>query len=211
MESSASGEGHPPVRIAVSDPLPVFQGSVVASLQGAGFCAEAPEDLLAWLRDEERRVVVMTLKSAGDWASLAELRRVRPATLIVAMLEDSSLRGQKRAFSLGAVGVVPRNASATLIREVVEAAVRGTSLVPIEVLRALIVPRRTVEDADEGPSPRELAWLRELAGGATVGQLAERVGYSERAMFRLLGKLYVKMKVRNRTQALMRARELGWL
>jgi DNA-binding NarL/FixJ family response regulator len=57
----------------------------------------------------------------------------------------------------------------------------------------------------------EISWLRELAGGLTVAQLAERSGYSERAMFRLLRRVYVRMQVRNRTEALLRAREQGLL
>jgi DNA-binding NarL/FixJ family response regulator len=50
-----------------------------------------------------------------------------------------------------------------------------------------------------------------LASGRTVSQLAEQSGYSERAMFRLLRKVYVRMQVRNRTEALLRARQQGWL
>ena len=50
-----------------------------------------------------------------------------------------------------------------------------------------------------------------LASGRIVSQLAERSGYSERAMFRLLRKVYVRMQVRNRTEALLRARQQGWL
>jgi DNA-binding NarL/FixJ family response regulator len=49
-----------------------------------------------------------------------------------------------------------------------------------------------------------------LASGRIVSQLAERSGYSERAMFRLR-KVYVRMQVRNRTEALLRARQQGWL
>ena len=52
---------------------------------------------------------------------------------------------------------------------------------------------------------------RELAGGVTVAQLAAQVGYSERMMFRLLRELYDRLHVRGRTDALMLARERGWL
>jgi DNA-binding CsgD family transcriptional regulator len=44
-----------------------------------------------------------------------------------------------------------------------------------------------------------------------VGQLADQAGYSERAMFRMLRNLYAKLKVSTRTEALMHARERGWL
>jgi DNA-binding CsgD family transcriptional regulator len=44
-----------------------------------------------------------------------------------------------------------------------------------------------------------------------VVRLADRAGYSERAMFRLLRQLYLRIGARNRTEALMRAHERGWL
>jgi DNA-binding CsgD family transcriptional regulator len=61
------------------------------------------------------------------------------------------------------------------------------------------------------PSNRELDWLGQLAEGTTVAQLAERSGYSERAMFRLLRNLYNQLNVRNRTEALQLAQDRGWL
>ena len=42
------------------------------------------------------------------------------------------------------------------------------------------------------PSPREIEWLQQLAKGIPVAQLADRAGYSERAMYRLLRGLYTK-------------------
>jgi DNA-binding CsgD family transcriptional regulator len=49
----------------------------------------------------------------------------------------------------------------------------------------------------------EQSWLRSMAGGMTVADLAESVGYSERAMFRLLRDLYRRIGVKNRTEALI--------
>ncbi|GAA1000425.1 hypothetical protein GCM10009555_103390 [Acrocarpospora macrocephala] len=61
------------------------------------------------------------------------------------------------------------------------------------------------------PSPRELEWLRHLSTVATVAELADRVGYSEPMMSRLLDDLYKRMQARDRTEALRLARERGWL
>jgi DNA-binding CsgD family transcriptional regulator len=56
-----------------------------------------------------------------------------------------------------------------------------------------------------------VSWLRQLAAGSTVAQLANQAGYSERAMFRLLQGLYQQLGARNRVEALLRAQQLGWL
>jgi DNA-binding NarL/FixJ family response regulator len=93
---------------------------------------------------------------------------------------------------------------------VVRAAQDGHSRIPIGVLRSLVAgssgdqTRRPISDS-------EVRWLRELASGTTVARLAEKVGYSERMMFRLLAELYTRLGVDSRTKALMRARDEGWL
>ena len=93
---------------------------------------------------------------------------------------------------------------------VFEDAVRGVSALPIGVVAALAAPHERSDHVQE-PSESELAWLRELASGATLAQLAEHSGYSERAMFRLLRELYGRLEVKNRTEALMLSQRRGWL
>jgi DNA-binding NarL/FixJ family response regulator len=82
--------------------------------------------------------------------------------------------------------------------------------VPADVIRRL----RDTTAAPPHPqrlSGRQVSWLRTLAAGATVTRLADLEGYSERAMYRMLQRLYVQMGVRTRTEALMRAQALGLL
>ena len=50
-----------------------------------------------------------------------------------------------------------------------------------------------------------------LAAGATVAELAEGAGYSEREMFRILKQLYAALGVENRTQAIIWATRHGIL
>ena len=199
------------LRVAVFDPLPVFRHGIMAALNDTGFRSEAPDDLLAWIHEEEPRVVLMTLRSTEDLALLTQLHEARPEVVVVAVLEDAGVRSYVRALTAGAVSAVPRDAPPEEVRKVFEAAVSGTSLLPAEVVRALVSPEEPAPGAPELPSPREIEWLQTLASGFTVGQLADRAGYSERAMFRMLRNLYAKMNVGNRTEALMQAHERGWL
>ena len=94
------------------------------------------------------------------------------------------------------------------LRLTVEATVGGQAVMPAAVAAVLAEPQAV---SARGPSVDQLSWLRQLANGATVVQLADRAGYSERAMFRLLRSLYRQMGVRTRLQAIMRAQEAGWL
>jgi DNA-binding CsgD family transcriptional regulator len=57
----------------------------------------------------------------------------------------------------------------------------------------------------------DLERLRLLARGVHVSEMARRQGYSERAMFRLLGELFRRMRVRNRHEAVVLAARWGLL
>jgi DNA-binding NarL/FixJ family response regulator len=204
------------LRVAVTDPLPIFRLGLRAALSEAGFAIESPEspeDLLAWVRVDEPRLVLFTVRAAEDWTLLPELCQVRAETIVIAVLDEAGLQACIRALSAGAAGVLPRDAAPILVREVFEAAVHGKSVVPTEVLRALA--QKTSPNggtADFGVlSSAERDWLRQLAHGGSVAKLAARVGYSERMMFRLLRDLYTKLGVGNRTEALIKARDQGWL
>jgi DNA-binding NarL/FixJ family response regulator len=199
------------VRIAVSDSLPLFRSGIVATLGDGSFEASAPDDLRAWIREEQRQVVFLTLETARDWSLLGELREVRSDLVVVAVLVEASTAAYVRAIHAGASAVMPRASTPETIRRVFRAAISGESILPLEVVRALATGHEPPATEQESPSAREVEWLRQLAGGATVAQLAQQAGYSERAMFRLLSGLYQRMEVSNRLEALIRAHERGWL
>ena len=196
-------------RIAISDPLPAFRRGVMAILRDAGYDAEAPTDLLAWVRNDQAKLLFLSVVTPQDWIILEELQQQDPDAVVVALLDDMSVPSHVRALTYGAVAAMPRNSSPDSIRETFGAILSGRSLVPIAVLRALL-QRPAEQDADR-PSARERAWLRDLAGGMTVNQLAAKAGYSERMMFRLLRELYSRFGARTKVEALMHAREQGWL
>jgi DNA-binding NarL/FixJ family response regulator len=86
------------------------------------------------------------------------------------------------------------------------------------VRRRTLLPRRIafeVANANGAKSPavklsaQETQWIRGLASGVTVAELADRVGYSERELYRLLKRLYTRLGVERRSEALVRAGTLG--
>jgi DNA-binding NarL/FixJ family response regulator len=197
------------VQIAVFDPLPAYRRGIMTTVEDAGFDCEAPEDLLAWINDLHEKVILLTLQSAEDWALLTALGRTQRA-LIVAAIVDTSTSSYVRALTSGAVGVMPRDATPAEVRDTVEAVTRSKCILPIDVLRALTGVTGD-SGSDKAPSSREIDWLRRIAEGESVANLAAQVGYSERMMFRLLRDLYDRLQVKGRTEALMLGRQEGWL
>lgn len=199
------------IRVAVSDPLPVFRHGVLAILRDAGFGAEAPPDLMAWIQQKGGTGVLLTLHSPEDWALLTEICRAHADVVVVAMLDHANVTAYVRALTAGAAAAVPRDATPQALREAFEAAIHGRSLLPVEVIRALTAGTLADDQAAGALTLREIDWLQQLAHGITVADLAGRTGYSERMMFRLLRNTYDKLHVSNRTEALIQARDRGWL
>jgi DNA-binding NarL/FixJ family response regulator len=96
------------------------------------------------------------------------------------------------------------------IVKVLAAALAGDTLIPAGVAQALAAKLPAIEDRD-WITHEELTWLSILADGGTVHDLAEKVGYSERALYRLLHALYGRLGVSNRTEAILQASRRGLL
>lgn len=200
-----------PARVAVSDPLPMFRRGVADVMHNSGYDIETPEDLLAWAATGgDRAVVLLTLLRPADWTLLATLRKSRSAMTLIAVIENGDLALSVRALDSGAVGVMAREADFDTVRDVLAAAMSGRSVLPVEVVRALTATG-DVQRPHVIPPETEITWIRQLTQGLTVARLAERAGYSERMMFRLLRDLYQRWGVANRTEAIIHARDNGWL
>ncbi|MFE9690558.1 DNA-binding response regulator [Micromonospora sp. NPDC005806] len=199
-----------PVRIAVSDPLPMFRRGVAEAMRGAGYDVESPDDLLSWTNEVGPHMVILTLLSPADWTLLATLRESRSQVALIAVIEHGDVLTSVRALVSGAVGVMAREADPETVCSVVSAVAAGRSLLPAEVVRALTAPQYR-PPPEHIPTDREIAWVRMLTQGCTVARLAQHAGYSERMMFRLLRALYERWGVANRTEAIVHARGNGWL
>ncbi|WP_170322313.1 helix-turn-helix transcriptional regulator [Acrocarpospora macrocephala] len=183
----------------------------MATLREAGLGSESPDDIFTWMDDDHLRLVVLSLQAGNDWERLGRLCRTYNDVLVVALLPDDAVTTHVRALASGAVAALPRDAQPSAVRATVEAVIGGRTVLPIDVLRGLTSHRASTSPDAAVPSPRELEWLRHLSTGAIVAELADQAGYSERMMFRLLRDLYKRMRAGNRTEALLLARENGWI
>ncbi len=195
------------VRVAVVDPLPMFRQGVVAVLSAAGYAVDTPSDVVRWAARRSSSCVVLSIGTDLGWILLESLS-AEPSAAAIALLDDMSAAAGARAVRAGARSVLPRSVTAGILRRTVEATVDGQSVLPAEVtafLAAAERPDTRINFADR------VMWLRHLAAGGTVAELADRLGYSERAMYRLLRTLYRDMGVHTRIEAVLRAREADWV
>jgi DNA-binding NarL/FixJ family response regulator len=192
--------------VAIVERLPAYRRGLAAAFADVGF---AVEELSGF--DESATAadaVVFTIDSEEAWAGLAELV-AQPGIVVVALLEDATVTGYRRALRLGLAGTVSREAPTEQIVAVVCAALAGTTLLPCPIARQL-AERGGVEQ----PLPisdNEAGWLRAMADGATIATLAQAARYSERQMHRLIANLYKRIGAANRQQALVFAARYGIL
>ncbi|GIE88884.1 response regulator transcription factor [Actinoplanes regularis] len=197
------------IEVAVVDPLPLFRQGAAAVLTAAGHTVHTPSDVLAWASRTPGALILLTVLTSEDWSRLARLHE--SSHLVVALLNGESTAAGVRAVRSGARSVLLRDASPAALRRTVSATIDGQAVVPARVAAALAGGSGDDRESTGRPAEAKMAWLRALAGGVTVAELAVHAGYSERAMFRMLRALYREMGVSTRVAALIRAQESGWL
>jgi DNA-binding NarL/FixJ family response regulator len=67
------------------------------------------------------------------------------------------------------------------------------------------------EPAEPRPSPREMDVLKLVARGLTNKAIAVRLKISERTVQGHIASLFAKLGVNSRTEAVVRAAQLGWV
>lgn len=149
----------------------------------------------------------MVLRSESDAPLVAEWRHRLAGCPIVAVLPTLRVALVQRVIAAGAAGVVGCCADPEELAETVHAAIAGKTVLPCEVVRALTADA----ERPRGVSTQERAWLKALAAGATVADVARRFAYSERQLYRHLGALYARLGASGKTEALLRAERAGLL
>lgn len=197
--------------VAVVDSAPAYRRGLSVALERAGFApVEEPDDPAAWAGVGGCRALLLTVRSARDWEPVRCLTESNPELVLVALLVDPTADRHAEALRIGARGATAWDATPEAIVEVLAAAVRGYALLPSGIASAMARGQPPLFDP-EWVTAEEIDWLALLASGATIHELADKVGYSERALYRILHGLYGRMRVSNRTEAILQARRWGLL
>jgi DNA-binding NarL/FixJ family response regulator len=149
----------------------------------------------------------VVLRSESDAPLVAEWRHRVAGCPIVAVLPTLRPALVERVIAAGAAGVIGCCANPEELAETVHAAIAGKTVLPYDVVRGLTADAERAR----GVSTEERAWLKALADGATVADLAGRFAYSERQLYRRLGALYGRLGAGGKTEALLRAERAGLL
>jgi DNA-binding NarL/FixJ family response regulator len=122
---------------------------------------------------------------------------VLPERVVVAV--DLLLPGEVRGWlSRGAAGIVARLAPVAEVAAAIVDATESRAVLPIDVLRSMAFPELVLERRLDELDRR---LLRAVVSGQRTIDAANELGLSERHLYRRLSRLYAKLGVRNRAEA----------
>lgn len=156
------------------------------------------------------------LPGRSGLALLPELRNRWPTLAIVVVTMDDDDESIRIALRRGARGYLLKDAGAAEIHRALHAAVSGgvtLSATLAERVPALIDPGPRVDHSATGRlrlAPSEEQVLHHLATGSTNQQIADALHIAPKTVRNRLSSIYAKLGVVDRSQAALRARELGF-
>lgn len=210
------------IRVLVADDQALFREALTTLLEaqpGIEVVGGAGNGEEAVLRSSllHPNVVLMDLRMPvlDGIAATARLRAEQPHVRVLALTtfdDDDDLFAALRA---GAVGYLLKDVTSATLVEALDAASRGESVLQPSVA-AKVVARvaRLPQDAPPPEHPltdREVDVVRLLADGRSNREIAGALFLAEGTVKNLVTSVLSKLEVRDRTQAAIRARDLGVL
>lgn len=213
-----------PIRVAIVDDQALFREGLRILLSTRGEVevvgeGATGEDAVALADRLQPDVVLMDLRMPvmdGIRATLAIRDRCPQIAVLVLTTfdDDASLFGALRA---GAAGYLLKDVSSDTLISAITAAARGEAYLQSAVTgRVVAALARMMESAGERAealvlplSPRERQILTLLGTGASNKEIADRLCLAEGTVKNHVTNVLTKLDVRDRTQAAIRARQLG--
>jgi DNA-binding NarL/FixJ family response regulator len=190
--------------VLVVHEAPAYRRGVAAGLREAGFDVREASRLSA--ADNHWDVCLLAVGPAPNHETIAATGA--PGRPTVALLASPKPADYQLALLGGAAGAVAQDADVRQILDVIDAALRDETLLPIEIARALAEGSVAIPDTIE-ISDQVAEWLRALSKGVPIATIARNSGYSERQMYRQMQQLYRRIGARNRGEAICMAAKWG--
>ena len=212
------------IRVALVDDQTLIRQGVRSLLELAGDIAVVGEaadgdEAITMIHREHPDVVLLDLRMPrkSGVAVLRELHAISalPPTIVLTTFDDDE--ALLEAVRAGARGYLLKDVSLEQLTAAIREVARGGSLirpaVTQRVLRGLEHVRRDFEAAvlPDPLTKREVEILRLIAGGYSNHEIADALGTAEGTVKNHASSILSKLGVRDRTRAVLKALELGYI
>ncbi len=211
------------IRVVLADDHAVVRKGIREFLEDAGdivVVAEAADGQAALdaIRAEKPDVAVLDIQMPRR-TGIEVTRAVRDERLQVGVLVLTAYDDDpyvQAVLEAGANGYVLKNASSEEIVQAVHTVREGQMALDPAIARKLVsrwmgAGQAPQQPAEAHPSPREMDVLRLVARGLTNKAIAAQLKISERTVQGHIASLFDKLDVSSRTEAVVRASQLGWV
>ena len=211
------------IRVVLADDHAVVRKGIRQFMEEAGeivVVAEAAdgEAALEAIRREKPDVAVLDIQMPRR-TGIEVTRAVRDERLPVGVLVLTAYDDDpyvQAVLEAGANGYVLKNASSDEIVQAVHTVHEGQMALDPAVARKIVTRWMSAgqtpsEPAETRPTPREMQVLKLLTRGFTNKAIAAQMKISERTVQGHIASLFDKLGVSSRTEAVVRAAQLGWV
>ena len=208
------------VKILIVDDHPVFREGLAAILAQADMgatvlqAAELRQALAHVAGHGDLDLVLLDLRLPGvtGLSALDAVMGARTALPVVVLSSSEDPRDARQALAHGAMGYIPKSASAQTLLAALQIVVKGDVYVPPLVLgHAEGGAHAPLHDggAAGGLTPRQIEVLRRLGAGVSNKVIAMDFKLSEKTVKAHVTAIFKALGVISRTQAVARGRETG--
>jgi DNA-binding NarL/FixJ family response regulator len=197
------------VGVLIVDDDPMVRGWVRLSLDSSDFRvvgeAATAEEAAALIERRQPHVILVDQNLGGDngTAFVRSLRQRNVAVLAIVMTANAQRGFNEIAREAGAQGTLLKSGSTEELLETLEAVAEGGQLFDARH------PRRSPGRA--ALSPREREVLGHVAAGRSNHEIATLLGVGEETVKTLLARVFTKLGVRKRAEAVATAHKQGLL
>jgi DNA-binding NarL/FixJ family response regulator len=213
-----------PLRVMLVDDQALFREGLRTILSAHADCVVVGEacngqEAIEVAKQTRPDVVLMDMKMpvVDGVAATRKIRVALPECKVVALTTFDDDEFVFEGLRAGAVGYLLKEVSADDLLEAIRAAGRGESFLQPSVASKVVaefsrLPPHALPPSDAPPlSSREVEVLRLIARGASNKEIAAALFLAEGTVKNHVTNVLVKLKVEDRTQAALRARDLGLL
>lgn len=154
----------------------------------------------------------LALPDSRGLEAIRKMRDAAPGARIVVLSADDSPDTVRGAIEEGAAGFIPKTAQSSSLRTALGTVLAGGVYLPTAMLgagAAAAPGSDTAVAAELDLSPRQMQVLRLLIQGATNKVIGRELSLAESTVKTHLASIFERLKVNNRTQAVIAAARLG--
>jgi len=207
------------IRVALLDNHPLFRRGIHDALAGTKLSivaeGEATEDAAQTALKKKPEIVLMDIDGEGEGIRLAERILLNLTSGKVVILTASSDEEDiAEALRIGVHGYILKGVGANELVTALEGIFDGQPYItPALATRLLLRDKgqslRPSKDKELVFTARDQQVLGHLAEGLTNEEIADRLGLNTRTIKHYLTGVFRKMRVRNRVEAVVRAKAMG--